>query len=338
MPQAEKLKEDAIAPAAAGAQELVFDDNALAAGLLGERDWVLRLLERELGIRARARGNRVLLRGAEARVQHGRRALEDLYGLLRGGRPLPLRSHDVRAALEVAARDDGTSLRDVYAEVLVAEGGRRRICTKNPAQRRYLELMRRNAVVLAIGPAGTGKTYLAMAMALAALDRGDVSRVILTRPAVEAGEKLGFLPGSMTEKVDPYLRPLYDALHDMMSMDRAQRMMERGAIEVAPLAFMRGRTLNGCFVILDEAQNTTPEQMKMFLTRLGYDAKAVVTGDVTQVDLPSGQQSGLADARRVLDGVPELGFMHFSEADVVRHPVVQSIIRAYELDARGRGA
>ena len=194
--------------------------------------------------------------------------------------------------------------------------------------------MRKHDVVFAIGPAGTGKTYLAMALAIAALNRHEVARVVLTRPAVEAGEKLGFLPGTMAEKVNPYLRPLYDALHDMMDYEKATRLVERGVIEVAPLAFMRGRTLNDSFVILDEAQNTTPEQMKMFLTRLGFDSKAVVTGDVTQIDLPPDKRSGLVEAVEILRGVEGIGFMAFTERDVVRHPLVQSIIRAYERAAR----
>ena len=214
----------------------------------------------------------------------------------------------------------------MYEDVLTGFGGRRKISAKNFSQRRYVEMIQENDLVFSIGPAGTGKTYLAMAMALAAFGRREVARVVLTRPAVEAGEKLGFLPGSMAEKVNPYLRPLYDALHDMMDFEKAARLIERGIIEVAPLAFMRGRTLNDSFVILDEAQNTTPEQMKMFLTRLGYHSKAVVTGDVTQIDLPTQQPSGLVDARRVLGSVDEIGFMYFTEADVVRHPLVQSII------------
>jgi phosphate starvation-inducible PhoH-like protein len=222
-------------------------------------------------------------------------------------------------------------LREVYQDVLGGVGGRRRIAAKNLSQRRYIEMILEKDIVITVGPAGTGKTYLAMAMAIAALNRHEVARVILTRPAVEAGEKLGFLPGSMAEKVNPYLRPLYDALHDMMAFEKAARLMERGVIEVAPLAFMRGRTLNDSFVILDEAQNTTPEQMKMFLTRLGYDSKAVITGDITQIDLPADQLSGMVDAMRVLEGVEGIGFMRFTEADVVRHPLVQSIIRAYEL-------
>ncbi len=269
--------------------------------------------------------------GDEAQVRLGRKVLEELYGLVRQGSSV--RSRDVRAAVQMLTRQPDTRLGEVYEDVLAGVGGRRRIGAKNLSQRRYIELMRDADVVFSIGPAGTGKTYLAMAMAIAALNRHEVSRVILTRPAVEAGEKLGFLPGTMAEKVNPYLRPLYDALHDMMDFDKVVRLMDRGVIEVAPLAFMRGRTLNDSFVILDEAQNTTPEQMKMFLTRLGFDAKAVITGDVTQVDLPSQQRSGLVDAVDILEGVEGIGFMRFTEADVVRHPLVQSIIRAYEEQA-----
>jgi phosphate starvation-inducible PhoH-like protein len=227
-------------------------------------------------------------------------------------------------------------LAGVYEDVLASVGTRRRIAAKNVNQRRYVELMRECDLVFAVGPAGTGKTYLAMAVAVAALNRHEVSRILLARPAVEAGEKLGFLPGTMAEKVDPYLRPLYDALHDMMNIDKAARLMERGVIEVAPLAFMRGRTLNDSFVILDEAQNTTSEQMKMLLTRLGFGSKAVVTGDVTQIDLPSDKPSGLVEAVRILEGTEGIGLMRFSEADVVRHPLVQSIIRAYDREEERR--
>jgi phosphate starvation-inducible PhoH-like protein len=220
----------------------------------------------------------------------------------------------------------------VYEDVLSHVGARRMIRAKNLSQHRYVELIRSFDVAIAVGPAGTGKTYLAMAMAIAALNRKEVSRLILTRPAVEAGERLGFLPGDLAEKVDPYMRPLYDALHDMMDFEKIQRLMERGVIEVAPLAFMRGRTLNDAFVILDEAQNTTGEQMKMFLTRLGFGSKAVITGDVTQVDLPVDVESGLVEAQRILGHIPGIGMMEFSRKDVVRHPLVQSIIEAYESD------
>jgi len=269
----------------------------------------------------------VRLIGEASKVQAGRKVLEQLYGLVRRGDDFGPR--DVRAAVQMVSTTPGVQLDRVYEDVL--EGGsKRRIAAKNLNQRRYIELIRDTDLVFSIGPAGTGKTYLAMACALAALHRHEVSRVILTRPAVEAGEKLGFLPGTLTEKVNPYLRPLYDALHDMMDIDRAARLIDRGVIEVAPLAFMRGRTLNDSFVILDEAQNTTPEQMKMFLTRLGFDSKAVVTGDITQVDLPTERKSGLVDALRVLQNVDDIGKMRFTEADVVRHPLVQSIIRAYE--------
>ncbi len=248
----------------------------------------------------------------------------------------PVESRDVREAVRLVSKQPEIDLGEVYEEILSAVGSRRRISAKNLSQRRYVELIAEHDVVVTYGPAGTGKTYLAMACAVAALNRREVARVILTRPAVEAGERLGFLPGSMAEKVNPYLRPLYDALHDMMDFDKAVRLIERGAIEVAPLAFMRGRTLNDCFVILDEAQNTTPEQMKMFLTRLGYNSKAVVTGDITQIDLPTDKTSGLVEALRILDRVEGIAVMRFTEADVVRHPLVQSIIRAYERDAVAR--
>jgi len=270
----------------------------------------------------------VRLVGAPEEVAVARKVLEELYGLLRAGNAVHPR--EVREAVRMATQQPATPLSEVYEDVLGAAGSRRRIMAKNLSQRRYVDLIRACDLVFAVGPAGTGKTYLAMAMAVAALNRHEVSRVILTRPAVEAGEKLGFLPGSMAEKVNPYLRPLYDALHDMMDFEKAARLMERGAIEVAPLAFMRGRTLNDSFVILDEAQNTTSEQMKMFLTRLGFDSKAVVTGDVTQIDLPSDKKSGLVEATKILEGVEGIAFMHFTEADVVRHPLVQSIIRAYD--------
>lgn len=226
-------------------------------------------------------------------------------------------------------------LKDVYENIL-SRGSRKVVRAKNLSQKRYVDLIRKHDVAIAIGPAGTGKTYLAMAMAVAALQRKEISRIILTRPAVEAGERLGFLPGDLADKVDPYMRPLYDALRDMMDLEKATRLIERGTIEVAPLAFMRGRTLNDSFVILDEAQNTTGEQMKMFLTRLGDGSKVVITGDVTQIDLPSQTESGLVEAVRVLRSVREIGFIGFEAADVVRHPLVQSIVQAYDRAGRDK--
>jgi phosphate starvation-inducible PhoH-like protein len=276
----------------------------------------------------------VRLVGPGEAVAAARKVLEELYALVRAGQGVGPR--EVRDAVRLLHQTPAADLREVYEGVLEAAGGRRRINAKTLAQRRYVELMRQNDLVLAIGPAGTGKTYLAMAMAVAALNRHEVSRVILARPAVEAGEKLGFLPGDIAEKVNPYLRPLYDALYDMVDLDKAARLLERGAIEVAPLAFMRGRTLNDSFVILDEAQNATSEQTKMFLTRLGWNSKAVVTGDVTQIDLPAEKPSGLVEAVRILEGVEGIGIMCFSDEDVVRHPLVQSIIRAYDRDGARR--
>jgi phosphate starvation-inducible PhoH-like protein len=300
----------------------------MAAELYGDGESTLRILEEELRIDVRARGNEVRLVGDAERVAAARKVLEELYGRLRAGHPFQAR--DVTAAARLASERPDVELQEVYEDVLGAVGSRRRVSAKNLSQRRYVELIRDHDMVFALGPAGTGKTYLAMASAIAALNRREVSRVILTRPAVEAGERLGFLPGTLAEKVNPYLRPLYDALHDMMPFDKAERLVERGVIEVAPLAFMRGRTLNDSFVILDEAQNTTSEQMKMFLTRLGFDSKAVITGDTTQVDLPPEKVSGLVEASHVLADVEGIGFMRFTEADVVRHPLVQSIIRAYD--------
>jgi phosphate starvation-inducible PhoH-like protein len=309
-------------------ETLLFDDNATAAQLYGEGDRTLKILEEDLGVVAHARGNEVRLVGSPDAVAKARKVLEELYGQVRGGRTLDGR--DVRDATRMVAERPELELAKVYQNVLSAVGSRHRIAAKNLSQRRYIELMQEHDLVFAVGPAGTGKTYLAMAMAVAALNRHEVSRVVLTRPAVEAGERLGFLPGTMAEKVNPYLRPLYDALHDMMDFEKAARLIDRGVIEVAPLAFMRGRTLNDSFVILDEAQNTTREQMKMFLTRLGFSSRAVVTGDVTQIDLPHQRESGLVEATRILTGIDAIGFMEFTKADVVRHPLVQSIIHAYE--------
>jgi phosphate starvation-inducible PhoH-like protein len=308
-------------------ESITFDDNAQAAALYGEAEQTLRLMERSIGVALNARGNELTLEGEARRVALARRVLEELYGSI--GRGEPVRNADVRHVIRMIASEPDVQLSEVYENVL-HRGSRKVIRAKNLAQRRYVDAIRKHDVTIAIGPAGTGKTYLAMAMAVAALLRKEISRIILTRPAVEAGERLGFLPGDLAEKVDPYMRPLYDALRDMMDMEKAERLIERGTIEVAPLAFMRGRTLNDSFVVLDEAQNTTGEQMKMFLTRLGENSKAVITGDVTQIDLPSGTESGLVEASRVLQSVRGIGFIRFEPRDVVRHPLVQSIIQAYD--------
>ena len=299
-----------------------------AAALYGEHEHTLRLLEAEFGVDAFARGNEVRLKGSKPAVARATSVLTQLYDVIRSGRAL--QDRDVQEAIGMVTEEPNVDLQEVYEDILSGVGSRRSIRAKNLAQRRYIELIRSHDIAMAIGPAGTGKTYLAMAMAVAALNRKEVSRLILTRPAVEAGERLGFLPGDLADKVDPYMRPLYDALHDMMDFEKVARLLERGIIEVAPLAFMRGRTLNDAFVILDEAQNTTPEQMKMFLTRLGYNSKAVITGDVTQTDLPAGTRSGLADASEILSGIDGIGITRFSKTDVVRHPLVQQIIHAYE--------
>ena len=315
-------------------ESLAFDDNAMAVALYGDGEQTLRLLERSIGVAVNARGNELELEGAADRVALTRRVLEELYASIERGQIV--RNADVRHVIRMVSSQPDVQLSDVYENILT-RGSRKVIRAKNLSQRRYVDTIRKHDVAIAIGPAGTGKTYLAMAMAVAALHQKEISRIILTRPAVEAGERLGFLPGDLSEKVDPYMRPLYDALRDMMDMEKAQNLIERGTIEVAPLAFMRGRTLNDSFVILDEAQNTTGEQMKMFLTRLGENSKAVITGDVTQVDLPKGTESGLVEAKRVLDGVRGIGFQYFEARDVVRHPLVQSIIQAYDRARSSQG-
>jgi phosphate starvation-inducible PhoH-like protein len=268
----------------------------------------------------------VIAAADEARVRLAEGLLREIYGLLEDGYPLYL--EDVDQATKLAGQ--GVPLREVFGDTVFVSSRHRVITPKGLAQKRYVQAIRDHDIVFGIGPAGTGKTYLAMAMAVAFLVDRRVKRIVLTRPAVEAGERLGFLPGDIAEKVNPYLRPLHDALFDMVDYEKASALIERGTVEVAPLAFMRGRTLNDAFVILDEAQNTTEEQMKMFLTRLGYGSKAVVTGDVTQVDLPSGRGSGLVEVQKILRGVEGVSFCHFSEVDVVRHPLVQEVVRAYD--------
>ena len=308
--------------------QLTFEDNSLAQALYGEQGKYLAMVSRSLGVKHHVRGNQVTVEGGEADVRLAQRVLQELYGLLQSG--YPLLAQDVQYAIKILQDKESASVKDIFLDTVFISAMKRRISPKSLNQKRYIEAIRNYDIVFGIGPAGTGKTYLAMSMAVAALMHNDCIRIVLARPAVEAGEKLGFLPGDLAEKVNPYLRPLYDALHDMMDFEKATRLVQRGTIEVAPLAFMRGRTLNDSFVILDEAQNTTSEQMMMFLTRLGFGSKAVITGDVTQIDLPPGAPSGLVEARDLLKGVEGIAFIHFTERDVVRHPLVQDIIRAYE--------
>ncbi|HSG79537.1 MAG TPA: PhoH family protein [Acidimicrobiia bacterium] len=296
--------------------------------LLGERDTNLRHVEEAFPeVRIVARGTELHLSGEAAAVKTLRTVLEELVVLVREGQTID--ADRVRRVVDLVRADVQQPSAIFTDSVPVGRG--KVVRTKTLNQKRYLDAIRSNTVIFGVGPAGTGKTYLAMALAVEALSTGAVSRIILTRPAVEAGERLGFLPGDLAAKVDPYLRPLYDALFDMLGPDETGRLMERGTIEIAPLAYMRGRTLNDAFIVLDEAQNTSREQMKMFLTRLGFNSKMVVTGDVTQVDLPSGRASGLAHVRRVLRGIPGVGFVEMTSDDVVRHRIVASIIDAYRL-------
>ncbi|HVR03704.1 MAG TPA: PhoH family protein [Polyangia bacterium] len=309
-------------------ERVTLDDNRVVLALYGERNGNLKLVERETGTEVHARGNELTFVGAPDAVAVARRLVEQLYGMARGGTPIS--PEDIGRAAVALRADAGVDLRTVFNDTILVAGRARPIAPKGLAQKRYVDAIRTHDLVFGVGPAGTGKTYLAMALAIRALLEKQVKRIILTRPAVEAGERLGFLPGSMEEKVSPYLRPLYDALHDMMDFEKADQLLARGLIEVAPIAFMRGRTLNDAFVILDEAQNTTSEQMKMFLTRLGFDSKAVVTGDVTQIDLPENRRSGLNEAISLLSNVDGIAFRYFTDVDVVRHPLVQKIIKAYE--------
>ena len=295
--------------------------------LFGTHDENLRLLEKRFKVRIRGHGNELSIEGEERGVVLTRRALEQLSALMKEG--YSVGAGDVRLAADLLSQDGEARLKDYLLKSAV-RSGKKVVVPRSLNQRRYLEQIQNHDMVFGIGPAGTGKTYLAVAQAIAYLLNREVSRVILARPAVEAGEKLGFLPGDLQQKVDPYLRPLYDSLYDLLELEKVERLFERNQIEVAPIAFMRGRTLSEAFVIIDEAQNTTSEQMKMVLTRVGPGSKAVVTGDITQIDLPSGRVSGLVEAISVLSGVEGIAFQYFDEKDVVRHRLVQSIIRAYE--------
>src|SRR4051795_12158788 len=304
--------------------------------LFGSYDENLKRLESLFNVKIRTQGNDLLIDGDAAAVARVDRVVDQLTSLMRDG--YKLSTSDVKTAADLVAQDQSVDLRDHFLKGSLTAAGKRRVAPKTVNQRKYLDAIEEHDIVFGIGPAGTGKTYLAMAQAVAFLIAKKVSRIILARPAVEAGEKLGFLPGDMQEKVNPYLRPLYDALYDMLDTERVARYIERGTIEIAPIAFMRGRTLNDAFVILDEAQNTTSEQMKMFLTRLGFGAKAVITGDITQIDLPPGRTSGLIEAMKVVSAIDGIAFVHFDDRDVVRHKLVQQIVKAYEAFSNGNGA
>jgi phosphate starvation-inducible protein PhoH and related proteins len=300
--------------------------NHSMVSLLGTRDELLKLIEAAFESTVFVRGNEITITGEQTDAERVARLFEELITLLERGDALT--ADTVGRSIDIIRGDGEARPSAVFGDSVLTSRGRS-IKPKTVGQKKYVDAIRKNTVVFSIGPAGTGKTYLAMAVAVQALMAKQVNRLILTRPAVEAGEKLGYLPGTLSEKIDPYLRPLYDALYEMIDAEQIGRMMERGTIEVAPLAYMRGRTLNDSFIVLDEAQNTTPEQMKMFLTRLGFNSKAVVTGDITQIDLPSGQHSGLNVVREILTGIDDLAFMYLSSRDVVRHRIVQDIVEAY---------
>jgi phosphate starvation-inducible PhoH-like protein len=296
--------------------------------LLGRNDEHLRALESRYDVRITARGHEITLRGEERQVGQAERILRDLADLMRARAPMS--AAEIRSALRMAEDDPDADLKSLLSDSVAVPSRRKLITPKTANQKRYLDAIRTHDLVIAIGPAGTGKSYLAVAMAVSALVKREAARIILTRPAVEAGERLGFLPGDLIDKVHPYLRPLYDALYDMLEPDKVATLSEKGAIEIAPLAYMRGRTLNDAFIILDEAQNTTSEQMKMFLTRLGFNSKMVITGDITQVDLPASRPSGLIEIQTVLRGIDGIRFVYFNDRDVVRHDLVSAIVRAYD--------
>lgn len=309
-------------------KELQFDDNANAIILFGDLNRNLHTIEKASGVNIGARGNNLNIKGLKHEVELAADLLVQLYELI--GRGYPVYSSDVAFGLRILESTPKAKLSKIFLDKVYVTTQNRVVSPKTPNQKLYIDAIRSNDIVFGVGPAGTGKTYLAVAMAVSALVNNECRRIILTRPAVEAGEKLGFLPGDMAQKVNPYLRPLHDALNDMLGPDKAADMVEQGAIEIAPLAFMRGRTLSNAFIILDEAQNTTREQMKMFLTRIGFDSHAVITGDSTQVDLPVKTSSGLLEAKKLLKGIDGIKFCNFSKQDVVRHPLVQKIIQAYE--------
>lgn len=308
--------------------ELLLDEEKEYPFIHGGLDKTLKLLEGALGVSISIRGNKLLLNGQEDQLAKAQKLIDEIREVNTQG--YSLRPEDISSAVKAVSEGEDVSLKKLFSGSIPISSKRRFIIPKTQNQRRYIDSIRQYDIVFGIGPAGTGKTYLAMAMAISAFLAKEVSRIVLVRPAVEAGEKLGFLPGDIAEKVSPYLRPLYDALFDMMDIEKATKLIERGIIEIAPLAFMRGRTLNDSFVILDEAQNTTNEQMKMYLTRLGFGSKTVITGDVTQIDLPAGRSSGLVEALKILDNIEDIKIIYFSDKDVVRHRLVQKIVMAYE--------
>jgi phosphate starvation-inducible PhoH-like protein len=315
--------------------KLIFEDNNLARLLYGDLNKNLITIEKTIGVSVKARGNELALKGLKHEVEVAAMALKQLYELLKAD--YPVYPSDVAYGLRILERSSKVNLKEIFLDRVYITANQRVVSPKSVNQKKYIDSIRNNDIVFGIGPAGTGKTYLAVAMAISALTSSQVKNIILTRPAVEAGENLGFLPGDMAQKVDPYLRPLYDALNDMLGREKVVDYIERGIVEIAPLAFMRGRTLNSAFVILDEAQNTSHAQMKMFLTRLGFDSKAVITGDITQIDLPGGKKSGLVEASRILKNIKGIGFCSFTDIDVVRHPLVQQIIRAYAKKEKKQG-
>lgn len=311
-------------------RDVKFPDASVLQALVGDKDENIKTIERELGLKIGRSPDGLVLVGQDTDVEVGHALLVQLRGLIEQGEVL-FRG-DVERAIKMLSGNQRLQLSELFRDQIRVSGKRTKIVPKTFKQKTYIEEIKSHGVVFGVGPAGTGKTYLAMAMAVSALVNKEVKRIVLCRPAVEAGEKLGFLPGDMAEKVNPYLRPLYDALYDMVDVDRAKEMVEKGVVEVAPLAFMRGRTLSNAFVILDEAQNTTPVQMKMFLTRLGFGSTCVVTGDPTQIDLPRGMTSGLTHALKILSQTEGVSIVHFNEEDVVRHPLVSRIIQAYDRD------
>ncbi len=317
-----------------GLIKLSFDDTNVARNLFGPRDENIKYLKKYFNVKTSIRGNHLTIIGEKKEVENTNKVIGELQGIIKKG--FIVNPADIDHAVRYIAHTHGAA-DELYKDQVYIFPSKKLITPKTSNQKAYLEAIRTHDMVIGIGPAGTGKTYLAMAMALSSYYRKEVSRIILTRPAIEAGEKLGYLPGTLYDKVNPYLRPLYDALYDMVDMERASRLLEKGVIEIAPLAFMRGRTLNDAFVILDEAQNTASEQMKMFLTRLGFSSRTVITGDVTQIDLPDKRSSGLVEIQTVLKGIKGIKFVNFTGTDIVRHPLVQKIIKAYEKKAQTEG-